>query len=231
MTFQAANGRRKTRRGRARQTVLLQLGGSASSASGSVIFFADALFTSALSRPPPQSLTRNTRALSRAVDMALACLGVPVAASRVRNAPPSTRGSARPAPVPRIDASRNARDSVSRRGATTTVRATKQSYASFDDMIEKSPVPVLVDFYATWCGPCQLLSKQVFPQVAAAVGKDKVSLVKIDTEKYPNIASKFKVEALPTIILFKNGQVADRIEGLPDATQLTERLKYMLGAS
>ena len=167
--------------------------------------------------------------------MALACLGVPVAALRVRNAPPSTRGSARPAPVPRIDASRNARDSVSfvikRRGDTTTVRATKQSYASFDDMIEKSPVPVLVDFYATWCGPCQLLSKQVFPQVAAAVGKDKVSLVKIDTEKYPNIASKFKVEALPTIILFKNGQVADRIEGLPDAMQLTERLKYMLGAS
>ena len=163
--------------------------------------------------------------------MTLACLAAPVAASRMRFAPPSTRGSARPTAAPRIDASRNARDSVSRRGATTTVRATKQAYASFDDMIEKSPVPVLVDFYATWCGPCQLLSKQVFPQVAACVGKDKVSLVKIDTEKYPNIASKFKVEALPTIILFKNGQVADRIEGLPDATQLTERLKYMLGAS
>lgn len=163
--------------------------------------------------------------------MAFACLAAPVAGLRTRVAPPSTRGSARPTAAPRIDASRNARDSVSRRGATTTVRATKQSYASFDDMIAKSPVPVLVDFYATWCGPCQLLSKQVFPQVAAAVGRDKVSLVKIDTEKYPNIASKFKVEALPTIILFKNGQVADRIEGLPDATQLTERLKYMLGAS
>ena len=169
--------------------------------------------------------------------MAFACLAAPVAASRTRVAPPSTRGSARPTPAPRIDVSRNSRDSVSgafgtrRRGETTTARATKQSYASFDDMIEKSPVPVLVDFYATWCGPCQLLSKQVFPQVAAAVGRDKVSLVKIDTEKYPNIASKFKVEALPTIILFKNGQVADRIEGLPDAVQLTERLKYMLGAS
>jgi thioredoxin len=170
--------------------------------------------------------------------MAFACLAAPVAASRTRVAPPSTRGSARPTPAPRIDVSRrNSRDSVSgafgtrRRGETTPCRATKQSYASFDDMIAKSPVPVLVDFYATWCGPCQLLSKQVFPQVAAAVGRDKVSLVKIDTEKYPNIASKFKVEALPTIILFKNGQVADRIEGLPDAAQLTERLKYMLGAS
>jgi len=76
-----------------------------------------------------------------------------------------------------------------------------------------------------------MLSKTVFPQVAAAIGKENVTLVKIDTEKYPNIASKFKVEALPTIILFKNGVVADRVEGLPDATALTERLKYMLGAS
>ena len=109
--------------------------------------------------------------------------------------------------------------------------ATKETYASFDDMIENSSVPVLVDFYATWCGPCQMLSKDVLPKVAGAVGKDKVKLVKINTEKYPNIAGKYKVEALPTIILFKNGQVADRIEGLPDAAQLTERLKYMLGAS
>lgn len=109
--------------------------------------------------------------------------------------------------------------------------ATKQTYASFDDMIAQSPVPVLVDFYATWCGPCQLLSKQVFPQLAAAVGRDKVSLVKIDTEKYPNIASKFRVEALPTIILFKDGQILDRIEGLPDANQLRDRLLYMLGGA
>ena len=86
-------------------------------------------------------------------------------------------------------------------------------------MIAQSPVPVLVDFYATWCGPCQLLSKQVFPQLAAAVGRDKVSaLVKIDTEKYPNIASKFGVEALPTIILFKDGEILDRIEGLRTRT-------------
>ena len=109
--------------------------------------------------------------------------------------------------------------------------ATKQTYASFDDMIAQSPVPVLVDFYATWCGPCQLLSKQVFPQLAAAVGRDKVSLVKIDTEKYPKIASKFGVEALPTIILFKDGEILDRIEGLPDANQLRDRLLYMLGGA
>ena len=143
----------------------------------------------------------------------------------------STRESIRPATrVPPSRRNRKTND-ASRRGALHVAAATKQTYASFDDMIAQSPVPVLVDFYATWCGPCQLLSKQVFPQLAAAVGRDKVSLVKIDTEKYPNIASKFRVEALPTIILFKDGQILDRIEGLPDANQLRDRLLYMLGGA
>ena len=51
---------------------------------------------------------------------------------------------------------------------------------------------------------------------------------KINTEKYPNIASKYKVEALPTIMLFKEGKVADRIEGMPNAPQLIDRLLYFL---
>ena len=59
---------------------------------------------------------------------------------------------------------------------------------------------------------------------------DEVKLVKINTEKYPNIASKYKIEALPTIMLFKNGQQVDRIEGLPEATQLIQRLNYFLSA-
>ena len=71
---------------------------------------------------------------------------------------------------------------------------------------------------------------QVLPQLAANVGPDKVKLVKINTEKYPNIASKYKISALPTILLFKGGQQVDRIEGLPEASQLTDRLKYFLGA-
>ena len=57
-----------------------------------------------------------------------------------------------------------------------------------------------------------------------------MKLVKINTEKYPNIASKYKVEALPTIMLFKNGQPVDRIEGLPEANQLLQRLNYFLAS-
>lgn len=125
---------------------------------------------------------------------------------------------------------RNRRARVRSRGGDILAMATKETFASFDEMIAGSSVPVLVDFYATWCGPCQILSTQVFPAVAAAVGKDQVKLVKINTEKYPNVASTYGVEALPTIILFKDGKVADRIEGLPNAPQLIERLKYFLAA-
>ena len=171
--------------------------------------------------------------LSAPADMSIAMLRVaaPCARAPSTSRRDSTRDSIRPAT--RVPPSRFNRktNNASRRGALHVAAATKQTYASFDDMIAQSPVPVLVDFYATWCGPCQLLSKQVFPQLAAAVGRDKVSLVKIDTEKYPNIASKFRVEALPTIILFKDGQILDRIEGLPDANQLRDRLLYMLGGA
>lgn len=185
----------------------------------------------------PQRHSSSPRRLAHArilTRVLMSCLParVPSARSLVGSAgsraPGGSRGSVLGAPSRGRGGARGARAGA-RRGLVA-VAATKATYASFDDMIEKSPVPVLVDFYATWCGPCQLLSKQVLPRLAAEVGRDKVTLVKIDTEKYPNIASKFKVEALPTIMLFKDGAVADRIEGLPDANQLTARLKYMLGA-
>ena len=188
--------------------------------------------------PTPLVVAAASRARSRArilTRVLMSCLPAraPSARSLVGSAgsraPGGSRGSVLGAPSRRGRGGARGARSGARRGLVA-VAATKATYASFDDMIEKSPVPVLVDFYATWCGPCQLLSKQVLPRLAAEVGRDKVTLVKIDTEKYPNIASKFKVEALPTIMLFKDGAVADRIEGLPDANQLTARLKYMLGA-
>ena len=183
-----------------------------------------------------RAATRRSRedvsALSALADMSVAVhrVAAPSARALSTSRRVSTRESNRPAT--RVPPARDRRtNNASGRGALHVAAATKQTYASFDDMIAQSPVPVLVDFYATWCGPCQLLSKQVFPQLAAAVGRDKVSLVKIDTEKYPNIASKFGVEALPTIILFKDGEILDRIEGLPDANQLRDRLLYMLGGA
>mmetsp|Transcript_20939 Transcript_20939/g.45922 ORF Transcript_20939/g.45922 Transcript_20939/m.45922 type:complete len:96 (-) Transcript_20939:536-823(-) len=93
-------------------------------------------------------------------------------------------------------------------------------------MIEDTETPVLVDFYAPWCGPCQMLVP-VLDEVAAAT-RGSLQVVKINTEKYPGLAHKYKINALPCLILFKGGQPADRIEGFLTAQQLLPRVKYFL---
>ncbi|MGF1569744.1 MAG: thioredoxin [Nodosilinea sp.] len=101
--------------------------------------------------------------------------------------------------------------------------ATKQQFQSFEDVLSGSSVPVLVDFYATWCGPCQMMAG-ILPQVSAQL-KGQLKIVKIDTDKYPQIASQHRIEALPTLVLFKAGQPIDRIEGVLPADQLVSRLR------
>jgi thioredoxin len=109
------------------------------------------------------------------------------------------------------------------------VHAAKQTFSSFDDMIEKSDLPVLVDFYAIWCGPCQVMVP-ILNHVGQAL-KEKIRVVKIDTEKYPSIASRFSVQALPTFVLFQNGKPVMRLEGVVQAQELIgqiERALYLL---
>ncbi|CAI5465263.1 unnamed protein product [Closterium sp. Yama58-4] len=106
--------------------------------------------------------------------------------------------------------------------------AGKQTFSSFDDMIQTADV-VLVDFYATWCGPCQIVAKTL-EQVSAQVG-DSVKIVKVDTEKYPKLASRYGIQGLPTLMLFRKGQVIDRVEGALSAQDLIMRMNYMLSTS
>ncbi|KAJ0255529.1 Thioredoxin domain-containing protein [Hirschfeldia incana] len=112
------------------------------------------------------------------------------------------------------------------RCALLTVRAKKQTFNSFDDLLLNSDKPLLVDFYATWCGPCQLMVP-ILNEVSETL-KDKIAVVKIDTEKYPKLANKYQVEALPTFILFKDGKLWDRFEGALPANQLVERIETSL---
>ncbi|CAF2053614.1 unnamed protein product [Brassica oleracea var. botrytis] len=122
----------------------------------------------------------------------------------------------------------NSRSSSRCACAPLTVRAKKQTFNSFDDLLLNSDKPLLVDFYATWCGPCQLMVP-ILNEVSETL-RDKIAVVKIDTEKYPSLANKYQVEALPTFILFKDGKLWDRFEGALQANQLVERIETSLQA-
>ncbi|XP_060198613.1 thioredoxin Y1, chloroplastic [Lycium barbarum] len=106
------------------------------------------------------------------------------------------------------------------------VEAKKQTFSSFEELLENSEKPLFVDFYATWCGPCQFMVP-ILNEVGESM-KDKIQVVKIDTEKYPAIANKYNIQALPTFILFKDGEVFDRFEGALNAPQLMERIESAL---
>ncbi|MGK7877876.1 MAG: thioredoxin [Xenococcaceae cyanobacterium] len=104
--------------------------------------------------------------------------------------------------------------------------AVKKKFSSFQELLTGSDLPVLVDFYATWCGPCQMMAP-ILEQVGAQM-KNRLQVVKIDTEKYPRLASQYHIEALPTLVLFKNGRPVERIEGVMDAPQLIQYLQSLL---
>lgn len=104
--------------------------------------------------------------------------------------------------------------------------ATKKQFGSFQELLAGSDVPLLVDFYAPWCGPCQMMAT-ILEQVNADM-KQQVRIVKINTESYPDLASQYQVYALPTLVVFKQGQPVDRVEGVMSAKQLMQRLQALV---
>lgn len=104
--------------------------------------------------------------------------------------------------------------------------AVKKQFNSFPELLAESDVPVLVDFYAPWCGPCQMMAT-ILQQVNTQL-KNRLRVVKINTDNYPELASEHRIHALPTLVLFKNGQPVDRIEGVLQAPQLIQRLQTLV---
>lgn len=92
----------------------------------------------------------------------------------------------------------------------------------FEKMI-KGEKPTLVDFYATWCGPCKMQTP-IIEQVKAAVG-DTANVIKIDVDRNEELARRYKVQSVPTLIVFRNGEARWRASGVHQTADLIEQIK------
>ncbi len=94
--------------------------------------------------------------------------------------------------------------------------------SSFNDIVN-SDKPVLIDFFAEWCGPCKAMSP-ILKNVAEAMG-DEARIIKIDVDKNPAIAQKFQIRGVPTLMIFKKGEVLWRASGMQSQHSLVKLLK------
>jgi thioredoxin 1 len=98
--------------------------------------------------------------------------------------------------------------------------------ATFDAVVVKAGGAVLVDFSATWCAPCKKLEPLVDELAGEYDGRLKV--VKVDVDKAPGVAAKFAVMSVPTLILFRDGQVMDQVTGLVPKRAIAQRVDKVL---
>ena len=104
--------------------------------------------------------------------------------------------------------------------------ALKVDESSWDAQVMKSPGLVMVDFWAVWCGPCQMVAPIV--DELAVEYADKVKVMKLNTDENPEIAGKYQVMSIPTILIFKNGQPVERLVGAMPKRKFKEVLDSLL---
>jgi thioredoxin 2 len=98
--------------------------------------------------------------------------------------------------------------------------------ASFSEDVERSPLPVLVDAWAAWCGPCRMIAPIIDELAAEMAGR--VRVVKLNVDENPATAARFDLRSIPTLLVFKAGREVDRIVGVQPKSEISRRLEPLI---
>jgi thioredoxin 2 len=109
-------------------------------------------------------------------------------------------------------------------GAGTPVTVTD---ATFSTEVERAPVPVLLDLWAPWCGPCRMVAP-VLEELAKEMA-GRVRVAKLNVDENPATATRFQVRSIPTLLVLKGGREMDRIVGLQPKAEIARRLERIMG--
>ncbi|KAH9621611.1 hypothetical protein KSS87_005267 [Heliosperma pusillum] len=99
--------------------------------------------------------------------------------------------------------------------------------SSWKELVLESTIPVLVDFWAPWCGPCKIISPTI-DELAKEYG-GKIAVFKLNTDESPNVATQYNIRSIPTFLFFKNGERIDSVIGAVPKTTLTDKIDKYLG--